>query len=404
MRRSAPRPSGPRPSERTRRPRRRPVRGVRPRGARLRRARTRCCSPSASSSAWPRGSTSPAGPVAPSTTASTRSSAPSASSCRSRSWPPASRCSHRPSDEDKAESSTGAARGRLGARPRRGVRTPRAQRTRRRSSAGWPRSPLAESHRLVGDRHAARRARPRRRDRPHADIRSRRRSPRRRRRDVRSGGVAGRLFSLDSQRRRRTATVTDDACTTRTPTSTSATTGSRSGASPRSRSSRSRCAGRRRPARPSSSPSSSVPAPKASPWKLPSLSLLERAGAHDIDVSLVEERGRVLEAALAQHGVETRLVGMVIGPSVTRYELELGARREGGAAHEPAQGHRVRDRVARRPHPRSDPGPPGHRRRGAERGAPDRAPRRHPRVARGAAAPSIRSRSRSAATSTARPC
>jgi S-DNA-T family DNA segregation ATPase FtsK/SpoIIIE len=39
---------------------------------------------------------------------------------------------------------------------------------------------------------------------------------------------------------------------------------------------------------------------------------------------MVEERGRVLEAALAQHGVETRLVGMVIGPSVTRYELELG--------------------------------------------------------------------------------
>ena len=45
------------------------------------------------------------------------------------------------------------------------------------------------------------------------------------------------------------------------------------------------------------------------------------ASAHDIDVSFVEERGRVLENALAQHGVETRLVGMVIGPSVTRYEL-----------------------------------------------------------------------------------
>jgi S-DNA-T family DNA segregation ATPase FtsK/SpoIIIE len=65
------------------------------------------------------------------------------------------------------------------------------------------------------------------------------------------------------------------------------------------------------------------PASKASPWKLPSLSLLQRAGSHDIDVSVVEERGRVLESALAQHGVDTRLVGMVIGPSVTRYELEL---------------------------------------------------------------------------------
>ena len=67
------------------------------------------------------------------------------------------------------------------------------------------------------------------------------------------------------------------------------------------------------------------PAVKGSPWKLPALSLLQRANAHEVDVSFVEERGRVLEAALAQHGVETRLVGMVIGPSVTRYELELGA-------------------------------------------------------------------------------
>ncbi|HEX7442484.1 MAG TPA: DNA translocase FtsK, partial [Acidimicrobiales bacterium] len=38
----------------------------------------------------------------------------------------------------------------------------------------------------------------------------------------------------------------------------------------------------------------------------------------------VEERGRALEGALAEHGVETRLVGMVVGPTVTRYELELG--------------------------------------------------------------------------------
>ena len=65
------------------------------------------------------------------------------------------------------------------------------------------------------------------------------------------------------------------------------------------------------------------PAGEASRWKLPPLSLLERAGAQEVDKRLVEDRGRVLEAALAQHGVETRLVGMVVGPSVTRYELEL---------------------------------------------------------------------------------
>ena len=65
------------------------------------------------------------------------------------------------------------------------------------------------------------------------------------------------------------------------------------------------------------------PGAKASPWKLPPMSLLERAATQEVDKRLVEERGRVLEAALAQHGVETRLVGMVVGPSVTRYELEL---------------------------------------------------------------------------------
>jgi S-DNA-T family DNA segregation ATPase FtsK/SpoIIIE len=66
------------------------------------------------------------------------------------------------------------------------------------------------------------------------------------------------------------------------------------------------------------------PAVKGSPWKLPPLSLLDRAGAHEVDKAAVEAAGRVLEQALAQHGVETKLVGMVVGPSVTRYELELG--------------------------------------------------------------------------------
>ena len=62
-----------------------------------------------------------------------------------------------------------------------------------------------------------------------------------------------------------------------------------------------------------------------SAWKLPPKALLERTGAHDVDSRAVEEAGRTLEAALAEHGVETRVVGMVVGPTVTRYELELGA-------------------------------------------------------------------------------
>ncbi len=59
-------------------------------------------------------------------------------------------------------------------------------------------------------------------------------------------------------------------------------------------------------------------------WKLPPLGLLKRSEVQEIDQALVEEGGRTLEMALAAHGVETRLVGYTVGPTVTRYELELG--------------------------------------------------------------------------------
>ncbi len=66
------------------------------------------------------------------------------------------------------------------------------------------------------------------------------------------------------------------------------------------------------------------PAARRSGWKLPPLKLLERASAQQVDRAAVEETGRTLEHALAEHGVETRLVGMTVGPTVTRFELELG--------------------------------------------------------------------------------
>jgi S-DNA-T family DNA segregation ATPase FtsK/SpoIIIE len=66
------------------------------------------------------------------------------------------------------------------------------------------------------------------------------------------------------------------------------------------------------------------PAGKTSPWKLPPITLLERTGAQQVDRKSIEDTGRTLEKALADHGVETRLVGMVVGPTVSRYELELG--------------------------------------------------------------------------------
>lgn len=66
------------------------------------------------------------------------------------------------------------------------------------------------------------------------------------------------------------------------------------------------------------------PSRDGSTWRLPSAALLARTPARAVDTDAVRVRGAALEAALAQHGVQTRLVGMVVGPTVTRYELELG--------------------------------------------------------------------------------
>jgi DNA segregation ATPase FtsK/SpoIIIE, S-DNA-T family len=66
------------------------------------------------------------------------------------------------------------------------------------------------------------------------------------------------------------------------------------------------------------------PAQRGSAWRLPPLALLKKAKAMEIDRRMLEAGGRTLEDALAAHGVETSVVGMTVGPTVTRYELELG--------------------------------------------------------------------------------
>ncbi len=68
-------------------------------------------------------------------------------------------------------------------------------------------------------------------------------------------------------------------------------------------------------------PDASVP----EKWRLPPLQLLNKATLEHVDRRMLEARGRSLEEALAAHGVDTRLAGMTVGPTVTRYELELGA-------------------------------------------------------------------------------
>ena len=65
--------------------------------------------------------------------------------------------------------------------------------------------------------------------------------------------------------------------------------------------------------------------PPTGDWTLPPAKLLKRAKAQVIDETEVDAAGAALVSALAAHGVDTRLVGRTVGPSVTRYELELGA-------------------------------------------------------------------------------
>ncbi|MEY2966747.1 MAG: translocase FtsK [Actinomycetota bacterium] len=60
-------------------------------------------------------------------------------------------------------------------------------------------------------------------------------------------------------------------------------------------------------------------------WVLPNVETLSLTEVHEVNKARVAERGRLLEEALASHGVETRLIGMTVGPTVTRFELELGA-------------------------------------------------------------------------------
>ncbi|WP_419917752.1 DNA translocase FtsK 4TM domain-containing protein [Candidatus Poriferisocius sp.] len=63
--------------------------------------------------------------------------------------------------------------------------------------------------------------------------------------------------------------------------------------------------------------------PVSSVWKLPPLDLLTGSDPQQGNQQEAARMGAALERALAAHDVDTKLVGMVVGPTVTRYELEL---------------------------------------------------------------------------------
>ncbi len=60
-------------------------------------------------------------------------------------------------------------------------------------------------------------------------------------------------------------------------------------------------------------------------WVLPPANLLVRSSNQAVNMAEVDARGTTLVESLDSHGVETKLVGQTVGPTVTRYELELGS-------------------------------------------------------------------------------
>ena len=58
-------------------------------------------------------------------------------------------------------------------------------------------------------------------------------------------------------------------------------------------------------------------------WRRPHLGILQRTPRQEVDRRLINQRGRSLEAALAAHGVAATLADVVVGPTVSRYELVL---------------------------------------------------------------------------------
>jgi S-DNA-T family DNA segregation ATPase FtsK/SpoIIIE len=58
-------------------------------------------------------------------------------------------------------------------------------------------------------------------------------------------------------------------------------------------------------------------------WKLPPANMLKRGSGKQIDRRLIDAGGEILEATMHEFGVDARLIGAAVGPTVTRYELEL---------------------------------------------------------------------------------
>ena len=67
-----------------------------------------------------------------------------------------------------------------------------------------------------------------------------------------------------------------------------------------------------------------MPVGNSRSYKLPSIDLLARGGEREISARSIDETIRVLESTLEQFSVDAQVTGYTAGPTVTRFEVELG--------------------------------------------------------------------------------
>ena len=128
-------------------------------------------------------------------------------------------------------------------------------------------------------------------------------------------------------------------------------------------------------------PKRPTPAPPGGDgYHLPPLELLKLSESGGHNRKVLEQAGAELEETLHQHGVDARLIRIVPGPTVTRYEIELApgvkVSRVTGMSHDIAYAMATCGRAD----PGADPGKERHRRRGPQPPSVAGHARRHPRV------------------------
>ncbi|HJR44727.1 MAG TPA: DNA translocase FtsK 4TM domain-containing protein, partial [Actinomycetota bacterium] len=77
-------------------------------------------------------------------------------------------------------------------------------------------------------------------------------------------------------------------------------------------------------ARPERTEQLAMPVASKRSYKLPPLELLSKGGAREVSARSIEETIKILEATLAEFSVDASVTGYTAGPTVTRFEIELG--------------------------------------------------------------------------------